>query len=352
MPFTPMHVAQAARDQHARKVALKSGRMQSESYNMMYTSTSWMREADARFGERADDSLVPKGSYASVQRTRELERIQGLGDDEPISHSSFNSVHFTPQDIAAHGRMGVYDRMEPPAPFNKLLSRRMAEGRMWPSLLGTPDAQIENGAGTGRGALRFLTHPSNMSPSEQRFSTEVEYWLRRNMRAMTPHIADHFDFAEFVIERVFVSKRCRHLYILWSTVGASARLRIEPLLPQLSPWVIRTIKRRIRNQPSIPKIHWVYDNGATPTELPNKLKQQLKAVHAHTATTIDQRVDYLRQLDSVQARLKGVPWFMPYLWGKNNKAEKTAQLQRDYAAVKEMNNKSNAFANGNSGHVA
>ncbi len=362
MPFAPMHVAQAARDQHARTVALKTGRTPTESYTRLYgnnTSTAWMREANSRFGEHADDQVAPAGSYEAIRRQRTLEQLQGLGDDEPISTSPTAAHHYSPLDIMAHGRLGVYDRLEPPAPYNKLLSRRMAEGRTWPSILGTPDAQLDAYAGTmaSRRVLSAFVHPDNMSPSEKRFANACEYWLRRNLRAMPQHIADLFDFSEFMINQCFVSRRARDLYIVWSTLSGQARLHHEPLLPQLSPWVVRTIKRRIRVQPNIPRVHWVYDNGATPTEMPNKLKHQLRQVHAHTATTIEQRVDHLRQLDSVEARLKGIPWFMPYLWSKGRKTEQTQQLQADFESAKAMEKSakklSDGFAQGGGGsHVA
>jgi hypothetical protein len=159
-----------------------------------------------------------------------------------------------------------------------------------------------------------------------------------------------------MITQCFVSKRARDLYIVWTTLSGSGRVKHEPLLPLLGPWIIRTIKRRVKNTPNIPKIHWIYDNGSMPTEMPNHLVRELRAVHAATGTSIEQRVDYLKQLDSVQHKLRDIPWFMPYLWDKGRKTEATDTYRRDLASVRELDKRkerSDGFAAGGGGrHVA
>ena len=325
-PYFPLDVVEAAKSQHASKVARDTGRTVSEAYQRVYSQSRTLREANQRFGEGADDAFVPKGAFSRLARTWQLTTLQeGLGDNESL-HSSAD-YGYSDLDIAAHGRRGVLERVEPPAPYNKMISRRMAEGRLWPSILGTQDRAVR--------APSVMTNDANMSPSEQRFSANIEYWLRRNLRAMPQHIGEQIDFAEMMIERCFVSRRCRDLYIVWSTVSGSARLKIEPLLVHLTPWVIRTIKRRLKVTPNIPRVFWVYDSGAIPTEMPNKLRHEIRAVHANQAATIEQRIDYLRQLDSVEHRMRGVPWFMPYLWAKEQKKDQSKQMREDFVAAKQ-----------------
>lgn len=336
-----------AQEQHVQRIADKMRITESESYLRNYSQTQMMRSVDSRFGESADDSWIKKGTLDAMKKGHELKQLQGLGDDQPLATDP--DLGISPLDIAAHGRKGAFERIEPPVPYTKRLSRRMAEGKLWPTIHGTEDQALKE--------PNELKHPENMSPSEQKFAAEVEYWLRRNLRAMPAHIGDQVDFAEFVVERCYVSRRCKELTIVWSTVSGAARLKIEPVLLHLNPWVIRTIKRRIKNVPNIPRVSWVYDSGAIPTQIPNKLKHQLKVVLTNHSATIEQRVDYLKQLDSMEHRIKGIPWFMPYLWSKEQKVTQSNQMRRDFVAMKEQqkhkeNGSGDGSYNNSPGYVA
>lgn len=338
--YFPGQQIQQARRQHVSRVSEQLKITESESYRRNYTMTQLMRDANARFGETADDHMVRKGTYNAMQRAHELKRLQGLGDDEPLSTDP--DLGFTKLDIATHGRRGVFERIEGPIPFNKRLSRRMAEGRLWPTVHGTADPALVEPA--------KMKHAENMSPSEQKFSAEVEYWLRRNLRAAPAHIGDQIDWTEMIIERCFVSRRCKELFIVWSTVSGPARLAIEPVLVHLNPWVIRTIKSRMKHVPNIPRVQWVYDSGAIPTEMPNKLARKLQTVLTNHSTTIEQRVDYLKQLDTLEHRMRGIPWFMPYLWAKEQKVSQSGQMRRDFVAMKDQQKQQKTGNEGFSGN--
>jgi hypothetical protein len=266
--------------------------------------------------------MYPDPSQARRARgTNELYALQGLGDNASLSRTA--QFGFTAVDLATFGSaQAAADNRPPPEAFTPLLARRMAEGRLWPAVRGLEDPH--------RAHVRELRSEENMSPSERRFAAEVEFWLRRNLRACPAHIAEHLDFTEIIIDRCFVSRRCRDLYIVWTAVHPERRDRIEPYLLRLNNWVIQTIRRRIKNQPATPFVRWIYNTGSMPTELPRKLVHELKATTAAMQTSIEDRVTFLKKLDSAEARMKGVPWFMPYLWAKDKRMREHHQMIKDH----------------------
>lgn len=184
----------------------------------------------------------------------------------------------------------------------------------------------------------MLRHEKNMSPSAIRFSTEVEYYLRRNLRACPAHIGENIDFAQLIIKEAIASRRSHQLYIVWTTVHPGARFEIEPHLLRLNFWVRRIIMRYVKNRPNIPRIHWVYDSGHLQRELPRDLKEALTAQLSSSSDTLTDRVKYLKQMDTMNVRLKSIPWFMPYLWSKDKKQMMQKQMSSDFQAMEEKRN--------------
>lgn len=258
-------------------------------------------------------------SDAAVNRTFSL---QGLGDDEPLSSAMNRGL----TDLQRFTYVeDVENNVEPPEPYTPLMRRKLAEGKFWPEAPEQPLGKVRE--------FHTLRNEETSSPSSNRFTAAIEYYLRRNLRAMPAHIAEKIDFAQLVIDRVYGSRRSTAIYIVWSTVDPMARHAIEPYITQLNGWVIRTILRRIKIHPNIPKVHWVYTAGKHEEAIPPKLKQELRAASESATETIEERVAYLKAADSLQHRMKGIPWFMPYLWAKDKRAKDDKTMHADLDVV-------------------
>jgi hypothetical protein len=255
-----------------------------------------------------------------------LYALQGLGDLEPLR----NSTNFGIQDRTTLkyddvNQMAKYEA--PPVPYTNLASRKLAEGKFWPSA--PPSTAMTSKE------IPMLRHEKNMSPSALRFSTEIEYYLRRNLRACPAHIGENIDFAQLIIKEAIASRRSHHVYIVWTTVHPGARFEIEPHLLRLNYWVRRIIMKYIKNRPHIPRVEWVYDGGHLQRELPRELKESLTAQLASSSDTMADRVKYLKKMDSMNVRMKSIPWFMPYLWSKDKKQTMQKQMSSDFNEVQE-----------------
>lgn len=248
--------------------------------------------------------------------------LQGLGDLEPLRNS--RSFGFSEREALKYNsprEAAKYER--PPQPYSPLAVRKLAEGKLWPA---APEP-----SGMMSREVPFLRHRSNMSPSAQAFSERVAFHLRRSLRACPAHISERLDFAQLIIDEVIASRRSRELYIVWSTVDPGARFEMEPLLHRLNFWVRRMIRERIVSRPNIPHVTWIYHGDRLERELPRALKEELTSLVGEATSTLDERVRYLKELDTVNQRIKGIPWFMPYLWNKEAKAERTHKMRADLA---------------------
>lgn len=263
-------------------------------------------------------------SNQTVKNNRLLS-MQHVGDKESLWSASQLGLH--PKDVLAHGE--EVDRyVAPPAPYTPLMARKLAAGEWWPAVNDLDSPALKD--------VRRLQHVDNMSPSARRVSEAIEYHLRRQLRACPAHIGEKIDWSQFILDRCIASRRSRKLYIVWSTVDPLARMKIEPFLPGLTNWVRRIYLKRLgpeRLTPAVPIVQFVYHNGALETAIPRKLLKEVAALHQETNESIEERVSYLESLDSLAARAKGVPWFMPYLWEKDKKLKKTITIRED---VKEM----------------
>lgn len=262
---------------------------------------------------------------AQLQGKSSTYAMGGLGDLEPLRSSpafGLSELHSLKYDSPRDAMK--YD--PPPIAYTPLAARKLAEGNLWPS---APDPIDMKGV-AGK-ELRFLRHRENMSPSAQHFSDKLAYHLRRSLKACPPHIGERIDFAEFILEEVIASRRSQVVYIVWNTVHPGARFEIEPQLLRLHYWVRRIIMEKMKTRPSVPReVHWVYaGEDRVERELPRKLVEEIKNYAGTVVSSLETRVQYLKALDTVQQRLKDVPWFMPYLWHKEEKARHVKQIRAD-----------------------
>ncbi|EPY39545.1 hypothetical protein AGDE_04383 [Angomonas deanei] len=240
--------------------------------------------------------------------------LQGLGDLEPLR----NSRNFGFSEKQALKYESPQDAMKydaPPEPFSPLAARKLAEGKLWPSAP-EPNGMLSK-------EVRFLRHRENMSPSAQKFADKVAFHVRRSLKGCPAHIGEHIDFAQLIIQEVIASRRSKEVYIVWSTVDPGARFEMEAHLYRLNHWVQRLIMERIKTRPNIPRISWIYDGGRIEKELPRSLRNELNNFYGDVTTSLDDRVKYLKEMDTVNQRMKDIPWFMPYLWNKEERATKT-----------------------------
>lgn len=250
--------------------------------------------------------------------------LQGLGDLEPLS----NSANFGIQDETFYkydSKEEVAKYEEPPVPFTPLAARKLAAGTFWPS---APDP-----INLASREVSILKHEKNMSPSANEYSTQIEYYLRRDLKACPAHIGENMDFAQLIIKEVLATRRSKKIYIVWTTVHPGARFEIEPHIIKLGSWVQRLILKRIKNRPNIPRVVWIYDSGALQRELPRDLKNKLESMLAESSSTIEDRVDHLKKMDSLEHKMKSIPWFMPYLWSKDKKMMQRKTVLADAAEV-------------------
>ncbi|EPY20564.1 hypothetical protein STCU_03509 [Strigomonas culicis] len=302
----PLRQTQAKRDETIREVLSK--RQVSPG---SHTAYRYVEQRLFSRGSRLDrEGLNVNTTYA----------LQGLGDMEPLRNS--RGFGFSEREALKYENPTHATKYEaPPVPFTPLAARKLAEGKLWPA---APEP-----SGMMSKEVRFLRHRSNMSPSAQLFSDKVAYHLRRSLKACPAHIGERIDFAQLIIQEVIASRRSKELYIVWSTVDPGARFEIEPQLHRLNHWVQRLVMERIRTRPNIPRITWIYDGERIERELPRDLKNELKSFLGETSTSLDDRVKYLKEMDTVNQRMKDIPWFMPYLWNKEEKAVQTRRMRSD-----------------------
>ncbi|CBH18070.1 hypothetical protein, conserved [Trypanosoma brucei gambiense DAL972] len=255
--------------------------------------------------------------------------LQGLGDLEPLRYGA--NFGISEKDALKYETVAEKAKyMEPPIPYSSLAARKLAAGALWPA---APDPE-----GMISKEVRLLRHESSMSPSARAFSERVAYHLRRSLKACPGHIAEHIDFTQLIIQEVLGSRRSKEIYIVWFTVDPGARFELEPRLHQLNHWVQQLIIKRVKRRPHIPRVTWIYDGGRLERELPRDVKQELQSFVADAATTLESRVKYLKELDTMNQRMKDIPWFMPYLWSKEEKAARQKSMLADLEEVERRKN--------------
>ncbi|RNF27106.1 uncharacterized protein Tco025E_00660 [Trypanosoma conorhini] len=263
--------------------------------------------------------------------------LQGLGDMEPLR----NSANFGLSEKDALRYESWEERAKytaPPIPFTPLAARKLAGGALWPS---APEP-----TGMMSREVRYLRHESNMSPSARAFCERVAYHLRRSLRACPAHIGERIDFAQLIIQEVLGSRRSKEIYIVWSTVDPGARFELEPLLHQLNHWVQQLIIRRVKSRPHIPRVNWIYDGGRLEREMPRELLNEMESLVGEASTTLESRLKYLKELDTMNQRMKSIPWFMPYLWNKEEKATRRKTMEADLAEVERRQRHENTVQRG------
>ena len=251
-----------------------------------------------------------------------LYALQGLGDLEPLS--SARDFGVTERERMTHSPSDLAVSKQPPCPYTPLMARKLARGEWWPSA-----PTVADGVHVTR-----LRHEDDMSPSARTFSDKVLYLIRRNLKGCPGDLADTLDFREIIIERVIASNRSRHLHIVWSTVDPAARVRVEPFITRLDRWVRRLIKRYVKTIPNIPKIYWVYNTGALPTALPKHMVRELQSLSDNMSFDVQDRIKEIKKMDSLSHRLRGVQWFMPYLWAKDDRAANEKAMVADLEEYK------------------
>ncbi|RNF08613.1 hypothetical protein TraAM80_02639 [Trypanosoma rangeli] len=252
--------------------------------------------------------------------------LQGLGDMEPLRNSA--NFGLSEKDALRYESWGERAKYTaPPVPFTPLAARKLAGGALWPS---APEP-----TGMMSREVRYLRHESNMSPSARAFCERVAYHLRRSLKACPAHIGERIDFAQLIIQEVLGSRRSKEIYIVWSTVDPGARFELEPLLHQLNHWVQRLVIQRVKSRPHIPRVSWIYDGGRLEREMPRELLNEMKSFVGEASTTLESRLKYLKELDTMNQRMKNIPWFMPYLWNKEEKATRRKTMEADLAEVEQ-----------------
>lgn len=257
-------------------------------------------------------------------RKNSLLGMQGMTDDMPLSIAARAEV--SPSDALLYQDEYEYAMsQEPTNSYSNRMSRRVMEGRQWPSLPQSYELRSVT--------LNELEHESNMSPSARAFSEKILFHLSRSLKTCPHHIREGIRWEELILSRVIASRRSTRIYIVWSTVAPHARVQMEPLLEKLNAWVVALLKFNIKTIPNLPQITWVYDHGALQTRLPRDLKKQLKSLYGDLHHSNKERVRYLEKVDSLSAKMKDVPWFMPYLWSKEKKMATRRVMGEDMAAV-------------------
>jgi hypothetical protein len=253
--------------------------------------------------------------------------MQTAGDANELAHDANFGV--SPMDVLAHGH-DVSEYVAPPASYTPLMARKMAEGRLWPTS-NTPDFDRRVSE------KEYVKHWENLMPSERIYSDEIEYWVRRNLRAAPAHLVEAIDLTELMIDRIIPDRRSRRLIVVWSSVTPELRYKMEPHVAELGPWIIRQVKERMRQRRYfIPHfVSFVYNTGHLKENLPKQLVKELSAVHMQMNATLSDRVAKLKAMDTVDARLKGVPWFMPYLWKKDQVVRNTKQSYQDLRTLED-----------------
>lgn len=297
------------------------------------SSVMAMRKTGSGFNERERRAYLEEKLYSAGSRmerqgaatnVNKTYALQGLGDMEPLSGSlNFGVADTTFYKYDSKEEMARYEA--PPAPFTPLAARKLAEGKFWPT---APEPSNL----TSREVTR-LRHEKNMSPSANKYSTHIEYYIRRDIKSCPSHISENIDFAQLVIKEVIASRRGHKIFIVWTTVHPGARFELEPHIIKLGAWVQHMIMRRIKVRPNIPRVEWIYDSGALQRELPKELQNKLESMLAESASTIEDRMQHLKKMDSLEYKMKSIPWFMPYLWSKDKKMLQRKAVMADAAEV-------------------
>jgi hypothetical protein len=264
--------------------------------------------------------------------------LQGLGDLEPLTGSA--NFGLSEKDGLLNPTLRQKAKYaKAPIPYTQLAARKLASAKFWPAA--PPVTRVMSKE------VQSLRTKENMSPSAQKFCRQLEFFIRRNIRACPAHIAERIDFSELIIQEVVGSNRSAIVYIVWSTVNPGARFEIEPLLTQLDHWVKRTVRLRIQTRPNIPRVVWIYDGGRLQRELPKKLTQEMTELFAEAQSTMKERVEYLKSMDKVENRMAGIPWYMPYLWKKEGLLRRNTAMKQDLEEVerraKEAGNQKPSF---------
>lgn len=335
----PLSQTKAQREQTIHSILQRKNKLSSSS--VLLSSPSTLRdkkfhlerrlyslgarlEREEGVGSGDGGSPLSSSSRSLAKQVNSTYAMQGLGDLEPLRNS--RSFGFSEREALKFGSpQEAMKYVPPPIPFTPLTARKLAEGHLWPQ---APEPAEMRGVTALE--LRYLRHRENCSPSSQHFSDKVLYHLRRSFKACPAHFAERIDFAQLILQEVIASRRSKCLYIIWSTIDPAARWEMEPYLLRLHYWVRRLILEKMKSRPNIPtSIHWVYDGGRIERELPSKLKNDIRHAVGDVTTSLEARVEYLKALDSVQQRMKDVPWFLPYLWSKKEKVEKERQMRSD-----------------------
>eukprot|EP00760_Papus_ankaliazontas_P019073 PhM_4_TR17867/c0_g1_i1/m.61718 len=265
-----------------------------------------------RFIYEKERERAPRGALR-------FHQVQGAGDGESLQLDP--NANFTPRDMILHGS-DAWKHAEAPNPVTPLAMQKMREGNWWPS---APTYSEK------KKALRELIHPDDMSPSARKFAFSVEYWIRRDLKAVPHPFSDNIDFEQLVIERVIASRRSQVVHIVWSTVHPGARRELEPHIEKLAFWVRRKIRQRLKRIPNIPIVKFVYNESTSlPTKMPRQLRAELKKHLSVFDLDLESKVKEIKSMDTLQHRLKHVPWYMPYLWAKDQRVARDAQMKADY----------------------
>jgi hypothetical protein len=250
-----------------------------------------------------------------------FSKLQGMGDLEPLRTSRDFSM--APQEYAKYDNARDAARHEGnDVLYSSLTARKLAEGRLWPTA-------AEPTTVTSRQVPRLRCR-ENMSESARKYCTEIEYFLRRDFKKCPAHVGEHIDFEQFILKEVIGSRRSRVIYIVWCTVDPAARFKMEPQLLRLQHWVRRVIFEHIKHRPNIPRVVWIYDGGEMEHELPRRLLEDIRNHAGESKSTVEERVAYLKKFDTVETRMRNIPWFMPYLWSKEQRARQQQQVRQDY----------------------
>jgi hypothetical protein len=286
-----------------------------------------LRPANSRrYGELPSHKTIERDRYRNAQMA-----LQMSGDANSLSHAANFGV--SPSDVAAHGVTQLADRVTPPESYTPLMARKLTEGRLWP------------GAGIETTLPNVIEVPhlepwDNLTPSEKAFSTQLEYLVRRNLNAAPAQLIEQMDMSEFILDRIAVWRRSHTAWFVWTTVSPEMRAKIEPYVVQLGPWLKRQIHRMPRKYHyMMPQFKFVYRPAdAMPERISRATVKELESIHQRVNTSIDERVERLRAHDTVDARLRGVPWFMPYLWAKDKKLKVAKQSYEDLKVLEDRKN--------------
>ena len=289
---------------------------------------------------------INKEMLVDRDRTLRMQNAPIPGERGPVE------VYSQPNPVDMMKYTDNVDRMQhapPPEVYTDMMRRKVMAGQNWPAVPMGFELQTKD--------VPEKQHESNMSPSAQKTCLKVLYLLRKNIKACPAFIREQMNFAELMLCDVRASRRSTKVYIFWGTVTPAARYELEPILPKLNHWIKSMITYAQKEAgrgwgfPAIPDILWVYDNGTMSESLPRALKKQLNDTYTVMNTTTKDRLNYLRKMDSLSARMRGVPWFMPYLWNKDNKAMKQATYLRDAGELEKRKNSRNQAIGSPAGHV-